>query len=97
MGDYFTKQGMAFAAVGDDDEYHLNNKAAVQIIRDYITTGGSQTEVEAALQFLEKEFPRSKTFAKELRNVMFTDDLFGYEHRDRLCAYWFNKLITRFS
>jgi hypothetical protein len=97
MGKYFDKTGMAFATPGDYSEVQFNLKSAVDIIRTYIISGGHQAEVEEALQFLEKEFPKCRRFAQELRNVMFTDDLFGYEYKDRLCAYWFNQLISRFS
>lgn len=92
---WFNTEGYAFKTPGDDCENRMNTKIALDVIRIYITHGGHQSEVEEAINWIEREYLKAKPITTELRQYIFHEDMFGYREWEVTCSRIYNRLVKR--
>lgn len=92
---YFSLEGLAFQTGGTYEETDMNISIALRIIKEFIVSGGSSSDVRDALDFIESECSKTKPIIKELSIYLFSDDLLDSEYNCRLCKLLYNNLVKR--
>ncbi len=92
---YFSLEGLAFQTGGTYEETAMNISIALRIIKQFIVSGGSSSDVRDALDFVESECSKTKPIIKELNIYLFSDDLLDGELNCRMCKRLYNDLVRR--
>lgn len=73
----------------------MNIMAAMDKLKAYASSGGSEQDAMFALAYLEDQFPRLEPLCDDMRVAFLLDDFNDYDMKKRIIIKAYNRIVDR--
>lgn len=92
---FHSLKGAAFQTSGTHHEIKINIRAALGLIRRYVSYGGASTDAEIGMRYIEQECPKVQLIINDMRMYLFDYDKFDSDDHKKLCLQLCSDLEKR--